>query len=239
MVLFLAIVDFQNPMLWPVLVGWIITVVLHEFAHGIVAHWGGDYTIRQRGGLSLNPLQYVDPVFSILIPLAILVIGGVPLPGGATYIRSDLLRSRAWDTAVSLAGPAMNFLLFLACIIPLHPSVGWLDAAAPMDDWTTPQKFLGAMAVLQFFAMVLNLAPIPPLDGFRALAPYLPHDLRQQATHPQISMFLFIGYFLLLSRIFPRVFRIFGDVVLWLGFDIEGAEFFRHAFNMALFGSTV
>ena len=59
--------DFSNPLLWAVFIGWIISVVLHEFAHGIVAYWGGDYTIRERGGLTLNPLQYVDPVFSLVI----------------------------------------------------------------------------------------------------------------------------------------------------------------------------
>ena len=238
MLIFLAAVDFQNPMLWPILVGWIISVVLHEFAHGLVAHWGGDYTIRERGGLSLNPLQYVDPLFSIIIPAAILLIGGLPLPGGATFIRSDLLRGRFWDAAVSLAGPAMNFLLFLACAIPLHPAVGWLDPAAAMDEWTTTQKFLGAMAVLQFFSMVLNLAPIPPLDGFRAISPFLRADLREQAMHPQIGMFLFVMYFLALGRIFPFVFGFFLDLMAKVGFGYDGAMFFLHAYRLALFGVT-
>ena len=88
-------------------------VILHEFAHGIVAYWGGDYTIKERGGLTLNPLQYIHPVFSIVVPVLILIVGGVPLPGGATYIRRDLLKGDLWDTAVSLAGPAMDLLVFL------------------------------------------------------------------------------------------------------------------------------
>src|SRR3954469_9534118 len=103
----LAAANFQNPLLWAVLIGWILSVVLHEFAHGLVGYLGGDYTIRERGGLSLNPLQYVHPIYSLLLPAIFLVLGGVPLPGGATYIRHDLLRSRWWDSAVSLAGPAM------------------------------------------------------------------------------------------------------------------------------------
>lgn len=61
-------VEFRNPLFWAVLVGWILSVVLHEFAHGLVAHLGGDYTIKERGGLTLNPLAYVDPVFSLLLP---------------------------------------------------------------------------------------------------------------------------------------------------------------------------
>ena len=109
----LAMANFGNSLFWAVLIGWIMSVVLHEFAHGIVAYWGGDYTIRERGGLTLNPLQYVDPVFSILLPIVFLCMGGIPLPGGSTYVRRDLLRGRGWNSAVSLAGPLMNFLIFL------------------------------------------------------------------------------------------------------------------------------
>src|SRR5258708_22106540 len=89
-----------NPRLFgAVLVGWIISVILHEFAHGVVAYWGGDYTIRERGGVTLNPLQYIDSLFSLIIPLVVLVLGGIPLPGGGTYIQPGLLRSPFWDTA--------------------------------------------------------------------------------------------------------------------------------------------
>src|SRR5258708_7677798 len=106
----LAKIDLRSPLVWSLIIAWILTVVLHEFAHGIVAYWGGDYTIRERGGLTLNPLQYIDPVMSIALPVLFLVMGGIPLPGGATYVRTDLLRSRLWQTLVSLAGPAMNLL---------------------------------------------------------------------------------------------------------------------------------
>src|SRR5438067_13601707 len=99
----LSAVNVQNPLLWAVLIGWVLSVVLHEFAHGLVAYLGGDYTIRERGGLTLNPLQYVDPVMSIILPMVFLALGGIPLPGGATYVRTDLLRSRLWATAVAAA----------------------------------------------------------------------------------------------------------------------------------------
>src|SRR5688500_3261665 len=164
----LALVDVNDPLLWAIFIGWILSVVLHEFAHGVVAYWGGDYTIRERGGLSLNPLQYVDPLFSIAIPVIILALGGIPLPGGVTYVRRDLLRSRAWDTAVSLAGPAMNLLLFFACLIALHPSVGWVDTRDP-ESWTNGQKFVAINLLLQLGVVMLNLVPVPPLDGFQAI----------------------------------------------------------------------
>jgi len=70
--------DFSDPALWAVVIGWVMSVTLHEFAHGVVAYWGGDYTIRSRGGLTLNPLQYVDPVMSILLPLVFLLMGACP-----------------------------------------------------------------------------------------------------------------------------------------------------------------
>src|SRR5881394_1631143 len=101
--------DMSNTLFWAVFIGWILSVVVHEFAHGLVAYLGGDYTIRERGGLTLNPFQYVDPLFSIIMPAIFLMMGGIPLPGGVTYIRRDLLRSNGWNSAVSLAGPVMNF----------------------------------------------------------------------------------------------------------------------------------
>src|SRR6185295_17228057 len=108
----LAAVQLDNPLTWAVIIGWIMSVVLHEFAHGLVGYLGGDYTIRERGGLTLNPLQYIHPVFSLLLPILFLLMGGVPLPGGVTYIRRELMRGKLWDAAVSAAGPATNFILF-------------------------------------------------------------------------------------------------------------------------------
>src|SRR5262245_50759356 len=116
----LAAIDLHSPMTWAIIIGWIMSVVLHEFAHGAVAYLGGYYTIKERGGLPLTPLQYIAPLTSIVLPILFIIMGGVPLVGGVTYIRRDLLRSRAWDFAVSAAGPAMNFILFLLFCLPFH-----------------------------------------------------------------------------------------------------------------------
>src|SRR5918993_1499047 len=107
------------------------------WAHGFAAHLGGDYTIAERGGLSLNPLQYVDPIFSLLLPAVFLMMGGIPLPGGVTYIRHDLLRSRGWQSAVAFAGPLMNFILFLLLALPFHPRVGWIDPTVGVERYET------------------------------------------------------------------------------------------------------
>lgn len=234
----LAAVDFDSPLVWAVLIGWIMTVVLHEWAHGIVAYFGGDYTIRERGGLSMNPLQYVDPVMSIILPAVFLMMGGIPLPGGSTFIRRDLIRSRAWNTAVSLAGPAMNFLLFLLCVVAYHPRLGWIDVTVPVAQWTNLQLFVGTMAVLQFIAVVLNLIPIPPLDGFQAISEYMNEDARIKLSTPPLSTFLFLGYFVIIwqTGFIGGVLTVFDRVVGWMGFGDLGGALFGAAFYQTLWG---
>ena len=88
-----------------VLIGWIFSLCLHEFSHALVAYLGGDTTVKDKGYLTFNPLKYTHPVYSLLLPLLFLVLGGIGLPGGAVYIETWRLRSRTWMSAVSLAGP--------------------------------------------------------------------------------------------------------------------------------------
>lgn len=231
----LAMVNYRDTLFWAAMIAWMMSVVLHEFAHGLVAYWGGDYTIRERGGLTLNPLQYVDPVMSILLPAVFLLMGGIPLPGGSTYIRRDLLRNREWDTAVSLAGPGMNILLFLACALPLQPRFGWFSYNQTPSQ---AQLLLGAMATLQFLAAALNLFPVPPLDGFQALSPWLPHETRRKFSTPPLSSWLFIGFFIAIWKlpILPFVLQhVMAPVLSLLGFDVYGQDFFFFAFDRVLF----
>src|SRR3972149_188316 len=94
-----------------VLIGWIFSLCLHEFAHALVAYYGGDYTVKDKGYLTFNPLKYTHPVYSLLIPMLFLLMGGIGLPGGAVYIETWRLRSRRWESAVSLAGPSAHLLL--------------------------------------------------------------------------------------------------------------------------------
>ena len=234
----LAAVDFQSPLTWAILIGWIMTVVLHEFAHGIVAYFGGDYTIKERGGLTLNPIQYIDPFGSILLPAIFLMLGGIPLPGGATYIRRDLLRSRAWDAAVSAAGPAMNFLLFLILSLPFHPAVGWItvDPLKP-ETWTLGQMFLATMAQLQMIAVVINLIPCPPLDGFQIVGAYMDEQTRYKLMTPPTSTIAFVALFLIVMRV-PGLWRWIYDltsrIYLGLGFGVEFLYFAGRAYNETL-----
>jgi len=153
---------------------WVFAVCMHEFGHALVAYWGGDHTVKDKGYLTLNPLHYTHPVISILMPVVMLAIGGIPLPGGAVYIEHQLLRSRAWETAVALAGVTINWLmvLFLGAFFKL--------GIIPNDPSNLASVAFGLLLQFEVGSILLNLIPIPPLDGFQAIAPWLPNNLRQQ-----------------------------------------------------------
>src|SRR5258705_981919 len=106
-----------------VLFGWIFSLCLHKFSHALVAYYGGDYTVREKGYLTFNPLKYTHPVFSIVLPLVFLLLGGIGLPGGAVYIERWRIRNRLWLSAMSLAGALSNLLvcIILAIILRLSP----------------------------------------------------------------------------------------------------------------------
>jgi Zn-dependent protease len=177
---------------------------VHEFSHAAVAYLGGDTTVREKGYLSFNPLKYTHPVYSIVLPLLFLALGGIGLPGGAVYIETWRLRSRSWKTAVSLAGPASNLLLGLVLALILRVAPVSRDGVWPA---------LCFLAFLQISAMVLNLIPLPPFDGFGAIEPYLPERLRQAVA--QVSNLLPWVVFFLLWYV-PEVYSAFWTLVVSL-----------------------
>lgn len=150
-----------------VMSGWIVSLCLHEFGHAYAAYRGGDLGVRERGYLSLDPLGYSQPMFSIVLPVLFLAMGGIGLPGGAVFIDRAALRSRAWESLVALAGPAMTLVCLLVLAAPF-----WLGgherqtAALENHFWAG----LAMLAYLQAMALVFNLLPLPGFDGFGALA---------------------------------------------------------------------
>ena len=152
----------------------LLAITLHEVAHGWVALRCGDATAKAQGRLSLNPLRQVDPVGTVLVPALLAVFGGFifgwakPVP--VNYHR---LRQPKRDMAlVALAGPGANLVMAL----------GWALAALLGYAARTTLPWLGeplmAMGVagvdVNVMLGVLNLVPIPPLDGSRVLAGVLP-----------------------------------------------------------------
>ncbi len=159
--------------------GWITSVCVHEFGHAFVAYLGGDRSVRASGYLDLNPLRYTNVLLSLVMPVLFLLLGGIGLPGGAVYIDRGALRSRAWDSAVSVAGPIGTLVcgLIVASPFMIPGSAGWLNE--------TNAGFFGALAFLGFIeaiALVLNLLPVPGLDGYGIIRPWLPYTLQGLAN---------------------------------------------------------
>jgi len=178
--IFFDVVPAIIPILTVVFVtaGWITSVCVHEFGHALVAYLGGDRSVVGHGYLTLNPLLYTSMVLSVVMPIAFLLLGGIALPGAAVYINRSALRSKLWDSAVSLSGPAGTALCGLLIAIPfLVPGhLAWMGSHV---------SFFGALAFLGFieaFALLLNLLPIPGLDGFAVIRPWLPYAAQDLAT---------------------------------------------------------
>src|SRR5947207_1772528 len=188
--------------------GWITSLCIHEFGHAFVAYLGGDRSVAGAGYLTLNPLRYANVTMSLVLPVVFLLLGGIALPGGAVYINHSELRSRAWSSAVSIAGPVGTLLCGLA--------IAAVFTVAPQRSWITPDNitFFGALALLGFFmalAVVLNLLPIPGLDGFGIIRPWLPYSIQVAAL--RFSMLAIYGVFALLWFVAPVRSAFFGAVL--------------------------
>lgn len=191
-----------------VLGGWAATLCLHEFGHAYVAYRGGDYSVRDKGYLNLDIRRYTDPVFSLILPLVFLAFGGIPLPGGAVWINHGALRSRRVESFVSLAGPAANLvigvLLTLAVAhipgIPIGLAIG-----------------LSYLALLQILAFILNILPIPGLDGWGAIEPWLSYEAKRfgamvRPWAPLVLFALLIGVHAVNTVFFTVTDDVFGAI---------------------------
>jgi len=183
-----------------VIAGWVVSLCLHEFGHAFTAWRFGDRDIALRGYLNMDPRRYVSPVWSIVVPIAITAIGGIGLPGAAVYVRMSNMSAKQ-RTLVSLAGPTANLLLAVLLLEatnlffdPLHP-VLWAGVA-----------FLG---FLQITAVLLNLLPIPGLDGYNALEPHLSPETQRALA--QFKPYGFLLLFLLLLT--PPLNQLFFELV--------------------------
>ena len=155
----------------------LFAIVLHEVAHGYVAKLRGDHTAALLGRLSLNPIKHIDPIGTILVPTVLFFMGGFlfgwakPVPIDWRNLK-DPKKDMAW---VALAGPAANLLMAIFWGIIAKISLESYAAFPRPAEIFYIMGYAGVM--VNILLMVLNLIPIPPLDGSRVVTSFLPRDL--------------------------------------------------------------
>lgn len=192
----------------------ILSVIVHEVAHGYAADSLGDPTARLAGRLTLNPLPHIDLMGSIVIP-ALLIFSSSPILFGwakpVPYNPYNLKDQRWGEALVAVAGSATNLLL--AVIFGLLVRFG---AAAGLD--AAMLSLAGTIAFVNLFLGLFNLIPFPPLDGFTALRAALPWSLSRGLTRFEASV---RGAGVIALMLFLLVFAYvlatpFWSAVLWL-----------------------
>jgi len=172
----------------------IFAITVHEAAHGFAARYFGDSTAERAGRITLNPLKHIDPIGTILLPALTLLVGGIffgwakPVPVDFSRLRHPK-RDMLW---VAAAGPASNFVmaLFWASMIKLAVTVPSI--------YSEPLSLMGQAGVMiNVVLMVLNLLPLPPLDGGRIAVSLLPNHLAYK--YAQIERYGFIILLVLLA----------------------------------------
>lgn len=194
-------------------VAFLFSVIIHECAHGLMAHWCGDDTALESGRITLNPASHIHPIYSLLLP-AILILSGAPAFGMARPVPVNPYRLRnprrdmMW---VSWIGPASN--LWLAALFMLAINL------TPLLPQAWARTFVLVMymgALVNVVLAVFNLIPIPPLDGSGILIPMLPRSLAEplESIRPY-GLFIIFG--LLWVGAFGRLIWPIGDQLLdWM-----------------------
>ncbi|WP_367026980.1 site-2 protease family protein [Methylococcus sp. ANG] len=192
----LTLVQRFSVWLLPVL----FAITLHEVAHGWAASRLGDNTAKSLGRLSLNPLRHIDPVGTILVPGLLLAFGGF-IFGWAKPVPVDWgrLRHPRRDMAlVAVAGPGANLVMALGWAILLRLA---MELPESLDYVALPLGLMGKAGIaINSVLMVLNLLPIPPLDGSRVVSTLLP--LRAAIQYSRIEPY---GFWILLILIYTNI----------------------------------
>jgi len=175
----------------------VFAITVHEVAHGWVASKLGDQTARLLGRLTLNPLKHVDPVGTVILPLLLLVFGGF-IFGWAKPVPVDWrnLRHPRRDMAlVAAAGPGANLVMLMLWALVgrflIMQQGAWGDAVTP---WF---YMVGVGITINIALIVLNLLPLPPLDGSRIVAAMLPP--REAAQYNRLERWGILILMLLLA----------------------------------------
>ncbi|MBL1353376.1 MAG: site-2 protease family protein [Zetaproteobacteria bacterium] len=178
----------------------LMAIVLHEVAHGWVAFKLGDDTAYWLGRLTLNPIKHIDPIGTLLIPIALLIMQSPFLFGYAkpVPINWKKLRNPQRDMVwVALAGPITNLILALLSTLVLMLAV---QLPASLLWFTQPLALMcQASIIINLVLLVFNLIPLPPLDGGRVAVGLLPYSLSQQLSRLEPYGFMIIIVLLIMG----------------------------------------
>ncbi|MET8446388.1 site-2 protease family protein [Streptomyces sp. NPDC005209] len=203
---------------------WVVSLCLHEYAHARTALHSGDISVGAKGYLTLNPLKYTHALLSIVLPVLFVIMGGIGLPGGAVYIERNRIRGRWRHSLISAAGPLTNILFAAVCTAPF-----WLGA---LDGVPLEFRFaLAFLVLLQVTAAILNFLPVPGLDGYGVIEPWLSYNVKRQVEPFAPFGLLFVIALLWVPSINGAFFDVIDAILRHLGItDVDkycGQELYR------------
>ncbi|MBP6367489.1 MAG: site-2 protease family protein [Nitrosomonas sp.] len=193
----------------------IFAITMHEAAHGYIAKHFGDFTAYNEGRISVNPIRHIDLMGTIVVPLILFVLSKLTIGAGFLFgwakpvpVNFSNLRQPKRDMLwVAAAGPGANLLMafFWALVIKL-------GIVMPEHDFVKPMVLMGIAGIeINVVLMVLNLLPLPPLDGGRMAVSMLPHRIAYQFA--KIEPY---GFMILLGLLFSGVLgAVIGPAVTW------------------------
>ena len=194
----------------------IFAITVHEAAHGYAARYFGDMTAHLAGRISLNPIKHIDPFGTILVPALMMMAGGIlfgwakPVPVDFSRLRNPK-RDMLW---VAAAGPASNLVMAILWVFALKFSAG-----LPTYIGVPLELMAQAGVMINVVLMVLNLLPLPPLDGGRIAVSLLPHHLAYRYAKVERYGFIIL-IVLLFTGVLAKILQplIFGVISLisWL-----------------------
>lgn len=170
----------------------IFSAVIHEYLHGFVAHRLGDNTAKDAGRLTINPLAHLEwfgslflPLMMVLSQMPFLIAWAKPVP----YNPFNLRDKKYGEAKVALAGPMANLAIALF--------FGFCLKVMPFFSLTF-SGLLGIIIYINLLLMVFNLLPLPPLDGSKILATFLPERLREKYLHMERFGFILVIFVVML-----------------------------------------
>lgn len=184
-----------------VVMSYLISLCLHEFGHAAAAFLTGQRSVKDQGYLTLDIRRYSNPFLTFVLPLVSLFLGRIPLPGGCVWIRDSYFRTVREDRLISAAGPLANLVCLILLSIPLRMG---------MDQWSPLGVAIAASALIQVAALLFNLLPVPPLDGWQIYTAGASASFRQSAA--ALSWMPLIALFVLFRAV-PELSWAFWDTV--------------------------